>query len=149
TLKDYRETVEPDSPNVVLLSPAGGPHPYYTESGYVAGSDQAALSVPGEDTLWTASSQSPLTQSSPVTLTYDNGKGLKFTRTISVDDKYMFTIDDHVANSGSDEVTIYPYALVSRHGIPEVKAYYILHEGLIGVVDNGLEQITYKKAAAN
>jgi len=87
TLKDYRETVEPDSPNVVLLSPAGGPHPYYTESGYVAASDAAGASVPGEDTLWTAASQGPLTQSSPVTLTYDNGKGLEFTRTISVDDK--------------------------------------------------------------
>ncbi len=96
-----------------------------------------------------ASTQGPLTQSSPVTLTYDNGKGLKFTRTISVDDKYMFTIDDMVANTGSDPVTLYPYALVSRHGIPEVKAYYILHEGLIGVVDNGLEEISYKKAAAN
>lgn len=149
TLKDYRETVEPDSPNVVLLSPAGAPHPYYTENGYVAASDQAGLSVPGEDTLWTASTQGPLTQSSPVTLTYDNGKGLKFTRTISVDDKYMFTVDDKVANTGSEPVTVYPYALVSRHGIPEVKAYYILHEGLIGVVDNGLEEISYKKAAGN
>jgi YidC/Oxa1 family membrane protein insertase len=149
TLKDYRETVEPDSPNVVLLSPAGAPHPYYTENGYVAASDQAGLSVPGEDTLWTASSQAPLTQSSPVTLTYDNGKGLKFTRTISVDDKYMFTIDDKVANTGSEAVTVYPYALVSRHGIPQTQSYYILHEGLIGVVNEGLEEISYKKAANN
>src|SRR5262249_14143606 len=132
TLKDYRETVEPDSPNVVLLSPAGAPHPYYTEHGYVAAPDQPGLSLPGDDTLWTAATQGPLTQSAPVTLTYDNGKGLKFTRAISVDDKYMFTIDDHVENTGSDAVTVYPYALVSRHGIPEVKAYYILHEGLIG-----------------
>src|SRR5581483_3177559 len=149
TLKDYRETVEPDSPNVVLLSPAGSPHPYYTEHGFVAASDQAGLSLPGDGTLWTAESKGPLTPSSPVTLTYDNGKGLKFTRTISVDDKYMFTIDDRVANSGSEPVTIYPYALVSRHGIPQTQSYYILHEGLIGVVDDSLEQITYKKAAAN
>jgi YidC/Oxa1 family membrane protein insertase len=149
TLKDYRETVEPDSPNVVLLSPAGAPHPYYTENGFVAASDETGVSVPGEDTLWAASTRGPLTQSSPVTLTYDNGKGLKFARTISVDDKYMFTIDDHVANTGSEPVTLYPYALVSRHGIPLVKGYYILHEGLIGVVDNGLEEISYKKAAAN
>ena len=58
----------------------------------------------------------PLTQSSPITLTYDNGKGLKFTRTISVDEKYMFIVDDKVANNGGDPVTVYPYALVSRHG---------------------------------
>ena len=37
TLKDYRETVEPTSPQVVLLSPAGGPHAYYAESGFVGG----------------------------------------------------------------------------------------------------------------
>jgi YidC/Oxa1 family membrane protein insertase len=149
TLKDYRETVDPDSPNVVLLSPAGSPNPYYTEHGYVGPSGDAGLSLPGDDTLWTAATSGPLTPSSPVTLTYDNGKGLKFTRTISVDDKYMFTVDDHVENAGTEPVTLYPYALVSRHGIPPTKSYYILHEGLIGVVDNGLEQITYKKAADN
>src|SRR5262249_46668666 len=62
TLKDYRETVEPDSPNVILLSPAGGPHAYYAEHGYVAAPDQPGLSLPGDDTLWTAATQGPLTQ---------------------------------------------------------------------------------------
>ena len=118
TLKEYRETVEPDSPNVVLLSPAGGPHPYYTEHGYVAATGDQDLSVPGRRHGVDGIEPGPLTQSSPVTLTYDNGKGLKFTRTISVDEKYMFTVDDKVANSGSDPVTVYPYALVSRHGLP-------------------------------
>ena len=146
TLKDYRETVEPDSPNVILLSPAGGPHAYYAEHGFVGGDNAKDLSLPGADTVWKATSQAPLTQSSPVTLTYDNGKGLTFTRTIAVDDKYMFTVTDKVANSGSEPVTLYPYALVSRHETPQVKGYYILHEGLIGVVDDGLQEITYKKA---
>jgi YidC/Oxa1 family membrane protein insertase len=149
TLKDYRETVEPASPHVVLLSPAGGPHAYYTEHGWVAEAGKD-VSVPGPDTLWTAEAQGPLTPSSPLTLTYDNGKGLKFTRTIALDDKYMFTVDDTVANTGSDSVTLYPYALVSRHETPHVQGFYILHEGLIGVVDDGgLEEISYKKAIAN
>jgi YidC/Oxa1 family membrane protein insertase len=143
TLKDYRETVEPSSPQVVLLSPAGGPHAYYAESGFVGGE---GLALPNADTLWTAASEAPLTQDAPVTLTYDNGKGLKFTRTISVDDKYMFTIDDQVANTGADTVTLHPYALVSRHETPHVQGFYILHEGLIGVVNEGLEEITYANA---
>ncbi|MET0157784.1 MAG: membrane protein insertase YidC, partial [Methyloceanibacter sp.] len=143
TLKDYRETVEPSSPQVVLLSPAGGPHAYYAESGFVGGE---GLALPHADTLWTAASEAPLTQDAPVTLTYDNGKGLKFTRTISVDDKYMFTIDDQVANTGADTVTLHPYALVSRHETPHVQGFYILHEGLIGVVNEGLEEITYASA---
>ena len=62
----------------------------------------------------------------------------------------MFTIDDQVANTGGEPVTLYPYALVSRHETPQVQGFYILHEGLIGVVDDsGLEQISYKKAIAN
>jgi len=147
-LKDYRVTVKPDSPEVVLLSPSGEPDAYYAERGFV-GSGGEDLALPAGDTLWTAQSQGPLTPQSPVVLTYDNGKGLKFTRTISVDDKYMFTIDDKVANTGAAAVTIYPYGLVSRHGEPKTKSYYILHEGLIGVVDDGLEEISYKKAVDN
>jgi YidC/Oxa1 family membrane protein insertase len=143
TLKDYRETVEPSSAQVVLLSPAGGPHAYYAELGFVGGE---GLALPTADTLWTAASEAPLTQGAPVTLTYDNGKGLKFTRTIAVDDKYMFTVDDKVANTGTDTVTIHPYALVSRHETPHVQGFYILHEGLIGVVNEGLEEITYANA---
>jgi YidC/Oxa1 family membrane protein insertase len=148
TLKDYRETVEPDSPQVVLLSPAGSPHAYYTEHGFVGGGG-SDLNLPTPDTVWKAESQGSLTPNSPVKLSYDNGKGLKITRIISVDDKYMFSVDDTVANTGSEAVTIYPYALVSRHETPHVQGFYILHEGLIGVVDDGLEQITYKKALEN
>ncbi|MGH9806115.1 MAG: membrane protein insertase YidC [Terriglobia bacterium] len=148
TLKNYRETVQPTSPQVVLLSPAGGPGAYYTEHGFVAEAGKS-VTVPGPDTVWQAPSGATLTPDSPVTLTYDNGQGLKFTRTIDVDDKYMFTLDDKVVNSGSEPVTLYPYALVSRHELPHVQGFYILHEGLIGVVDGSLEQITYKKAIAS
>ncbi|MGE3528506.1 MAG: membrane protein insertase YidC [Methyloceanibacter sp.] len=146
TLKDYRETVEPSSPQVVLLSPAGGPHAYYAESGFVGGTAGGDLGLPDGETLWTAASETPLSPDSPVTLTYDNGKGLKFTRTIAIDDKYMFTIDDKVTNSGTEAVTLYPYALISRHETPHVQGFYILHEGLIGVVDDGLQEITYSTA---
>lgn len=145
TLKDYRVTVEPDSPQVILLSPTGTQHAYYAERGFV-GAGKSDLPLPSGDTLWTAATQEPLTPGSPVTLSYDNGEGLKFTRTISVDDKYMFTIDDKVTNTGTDAVTLHPYALVSRHELPKVHGFYILHEGLIGVVDDGLEEISYATA---
>src|SRR5680860_1139021 len=117
--------VVPDSPQVTLLSPAGDPHAYYAERGFVGGGS-SDLALPGGDTLWTAKGQGPLTPSSPITLTYDNGKGLTFTRIVSVDDKYMFTIDDTVANAGAEAVTLYPYGLVSRHELPKVQGFYIL-----------------------
>jgi YidC/Oxa1 family membrane protein insertase len=147
TLKDYRETVEPTSPQVVLLSPEGGPHAYYAEAGFAGGAGSEGLALPTTDTLWTAASEATLTPDSPVTLTYDNGKGLKFTRTIAIDDKYMFTIDDQVTNSGSDSVALFPYAFVRRHETPPIQGFFILHEGLIGVVDDaGLQEITYSSA---
>ena len=145
TLKDYRTTVDPKSAQVVLLSPADSPHAYYAESGFVGGAG-GDLGLPTADTLWTAANQETLTPNSPATLTYDNGKGLKFTRTISVDDKYMFTVDDEVKNSGTEPVALYPYASVRRHETPEIQGFFILHEGLIGVVDEGLEEITYDNA---
>ncbi len=81
-----------------------------------------------------------------MTLTYDNGEGLIFRRTIAVDDQYLFTIKDEVQNKGTSPVTLFPYGLISRHGTPEVLGYYILHEGLIGVIgDKGLQEETYKK----
>ena len=91
--------------------------------------------------------EGPLTQSAPVTLTYDSGKGLTFTRIIAVDDKYMFTVTDKVANSGSEPVTLHPYALVSRHETPQVKGYYILHEGLIGALGGHLQETKYSSIA--
>ena len=66
-------------------------------------------------------------------------------RTISVDDKYLFTIKDDVSNKGESPVTLFPYALISRHGIPPTAGYYVLHEGLIGVLgESGLQEFTYK-----
>ena len=59
-----------------------------------------------------------LTPTTPVTLTWDNGQGLVFTRIISVDDKYMFTVTDSVANTSGNKVTLYPYAYVARDGVP-------------------------------
>ena len=78
-------------------------------------------------------------------LKYDNGEGLTFRRTISVDDRYLFTVKDDVTNTGNAPVTLYPYALISRGGTPPVSGYSILHEGFIGYLgDEGLKELSYK-----
>src|SRR5215467_10358230 len=95
--------------------------------------------------MWSQEGTGSLGPGRPVTLSYNNGEGLEFRRTISVDDKYLFTLKDEVVNSGTTSVSLYPYALVSRHGTPQTSGYYILHEGLIGVMgDQGEQQFTYK-----
>ena len=96
--------------------------------------------------MWQQEGSGSLTPTSPVTLKYDNGDGLTFRRTISIDDRYLFTIKDDVTNVGNAPVTLYPFALISRHGTPKVSGYYILHEGLIGYLgDQGLQEYGYKK----
>jgi len=143
SLIKYRETVDPNSPPIVLLAPSGSPHPFYAEFGWSAPSG-ASVKLPTADTLWQQQGSGALSVGHPVTLVYDNGEGLQFHRTIAVDDKYLFTIKDEVINNGAAPVTLYPFGLVSRHGTPQTLGYYILHEGLIGVFgDKGLQEETY------
>ena len=140
----FRETVDPKSPPVVLLSPSGTADPFYAEFGWTGGGGPD-LKLPTSETLWTRTGSGTLGVGNPITLTYDNGEGLEFRRTIAVDDKFLFTIKDEVTNKGANPVTLYPYALISRHGTPQTLGYYILHEGLIGVLgDSGLQEFTYK-----
>jgi YidC/Oxa1 family membrane protein insertase len=96
-LKKYRETVAPGSPHVVLFSPSGAPHPFYAEFGWTAGAN-TTQPMPNQDTIWRLEPGGPLTPESPVTLTWDNGQGLLFRRTISVDDDYLFKVADEVEN---------------------------------------------------
>ncbi|MBV8849766.1 MAG: membrane protein insertase YidC [Methylobacteriaceae bacterium] len=141
-LKGYRETVDPSSPNIVLLSPSGSPQPYYAEWGFVPQPGQN-VELPKGDTLWTADT-TVLTAEKPVNLTYDNGAGLIFHRTIAVDDQYMFTVTQSIENKGTEPVTLFPYELVSRHGKPTVSGYAVLHEGFVGVVgDSGVKETSY------
>jgi YidC/Oxa1 family membrane protein insertase len=142
-LAKYRETVAPQSPNVVLFSPSGSPAPYYAEYGWVAGPG-ITQPLPGNDTAWRLEKGSVLTPSSPVTLGWDNGQGLFFHRTIAADENYLLTVTDTVENRSGAEVGLFPYALISRHGLPHTQGFYILHEGPIGVMgEEGLKELHY------
>jgi YidC/Oxa1 family membrane protein insertase len=146
-LKNYRETTDPKSPNIVLLSPSGAPDAYFIDLNYIA-PQGVALDLPKSDTLWKADGQR-LTETTPVTLTYDNGKGLVFKRKISVDDSYMFTVADTVENKGKEPVTLFPDASSTRQGLPKTSGYAVLHEGFIGVIgaDQPSSEMTYPAIA--
>jgi len=145
SLTQYRETVDPNSPPIVLFAPSGAPDAYYAEFGWVPASG-TTLKLPGTETLWSEEGSGALGVGHPVTLSYDNGEGLVFRRVIAVDDHYLFTIKDQVQNKTGAPATLFPYALISRHGTPKTQGYYILHEGLIGVMgDQGEQTETYKK----
>ena len=141
SLVNYRETIEKNSPNIVLFAPSQSPNPYYAEFGWVAAQGVTAV-VPTAQTEWTASAQK-LTTEAPLTLTWANGQGLNFKREIAIDANYMFTITDSVENSSGQTVSLFPYGLISRHGTPETAGFYILHEGMIGVQADKLQEMHY------
>ncbi|MBD8066863.1 membrane protein insertase YidC [Devosia sp. PTR5] len=133
-LKQYRETVDPSSPIITLLSPAGAPDAYYAEEGWVpvAGS---SIAVPNAQSQWTViSDNATLSVGNPVTLSWDNGAGLVFNRTVSVDEHYLFTVKQMIQNNTGGDVALYPYSRVVRHGTPHVQNFFIQHEGPHGVL---------------
>jgi hypothetical protein len=141
-LNDYHETVDPTSPNIVLLSPVGAANAYYADFGWVA--QEPGVALPTADTVWQVQGDQ-LAPGHPVTLTWDNGQGLKFERRFELDDNFMFKVTQRVENGSGQTVTLFPYGLIARHGTPHLLNYYILHEGLLGVLDGKLiDNISYK-----
>lgn len=142
TLIGYHETPSPSSPEITLLSPVGTQDPYYAEFGWVAA--DTSIKLPGADSVWSpGADQTELTPDHPIALAWDNGEGLRFVRTISVDDKYMFTIKQRVENYGTKAVALFPYSFITRTGTPITAKTYILHEGPLGVLDGTLQEHKY------
>ncbi|TNE35336.1 MAG: membrane protein insertase YidC, partial [Alphaproteobacteria bacterium] len=102
----------------------------------------AQINLPTSNTVWT-SKDTELTPDHPVELIWDNGEGLIFHRIISIDQNYMFTVEQKVENKSGATITLYPYGLISRHGTPKTAHYYILHEGPIGIFNDTLEETDY------
>jgi YidC/Oxa1 family membrane protein insertase len=142
-LKEYHETVDDSSPIITLLSPASAPNGYFAEQGWVAPGG-AAVALPAADTLWTVEGNPTLTETTPVTLVWDNGAGLTFRRTFAVDQHYLFTVTQSVTNATGAEVSLFPYARIARDGTPMVHNFFVLHEGPLAVLgDKNLMEITY------
>ncbi|CDL01069.1 Inner membrane protein oxaA [Magnetospirillum gryphiswaldense MSR-1 v2] len=141
TLAGYHETADPTSKEIELLSPTGAAHPYHAEFGWVP--VDAGIKTPGPDTVWSVAQGNELSPGSTVVLNWDNGDGLRFVRTVSVDENYMFQIAQRVENYGTKPVTLHPFGLISRTGTPKTEGMYILHEGPLGVFDGTLKEHKY------
>jgi YidC/Oxa1 family membrane protein insertase len=146
-LADYRETLAPNSPNVRLLEPRSDAKPYYVQYGWSAAPGEQ-VKLPDNDTVWATSSDT-LSSGRPVTLSWNNGAGLTFQIKFAIDDEYMFTVQQSVQNTTGAPVKLFPWARVRRDYTPEVSGYYILFEGLLGVVNNTLQEMTYSGAKSD
>ena len=141
-LKGYRQTIDKGSPLVELFRPEGAQNAYFAEFGWTAAN---IAGLPTSETVWTAAAGARLTPTTPVVLTYDNGAGLSFKRTISIDDKAMFTVVDTVANAGTLPVSLAAYGSVQRQGLAQDHVpIAVVHEGAVSVLSDRLKTINYK-----
>ena len=144
-LSNYQETLDPNSPNVTLLRPVGGDMAYYALFGWAPGGGLEASDVPGTDTIWALEGGQTLTPESPITLRWDSPSGLIFRRQIAVDADYMFTVTQSVENPTDTARRAAPYGIVARHGLPDVKHFFVLHEGVVAMADGTLNEVKYNK----
>jgi len=140
-LKNYFENLKEDSDYVKLLSPKGTNNSYFVEHGWLS-SNNSDIKLPNSKTIWN-SDNSEINPNYITTLTWDNGDGIIFKRTISLDKEYMFEIKQTVINNSNKDITLYPYGIINREGFPKLSGLYILHEGPIGVLNDRLQEIDY------
>ncbi len=145
-LSNYRETIDPASPTIVLLSPAGSPNAFFAEQGLV-GATGTTAKLPDSKTVWSAPADAVLGVGKPVTLTWDNGGGLVFSRQIAIDDKYVFSVTQSVQNNTAAPVAVIPYARIQRQDTPKISGYWVFYEGMLGFLGDKLQEVKYKDIA--
>ena len=143
TLSKYKESLDINSENIHLLSPNGTLNPYFIETGWINNNE---IEVPNQNTIWKSNSSS-LSPSNPVTLEWTNSKNITFKKIFTIDDNYMFSITQEIENKSNEEIEIYPYRVIKRINTPDTIGFFILHEGLISLVDDELLEKNYDDLA--
>ena len=138
-LLDYKQTVQKNSKDVILLSPTGTKNVYYAEFGWI--SNNKYIELPTNKSIWT-SNKEHLNPNEKITLSWKNSEGVEFLIIILLDENYMFTIEQKIL--GLDNIKIKPYAAISRTINPDNQSQMLIHEGAIGVFDNKLEEIKFE-----
>ena len=138
-LKNYRKTLDPESDQIRFLKKIDEREPFFIQFGW---SSPNKNKVPNGNTVWKGS-KSSLDPNNPVTLTWNNGEGLKFSQIISIDDNYMIKVIQKVKNETNNSVNLYPYGLIRRSGEPKTTDFFVLHEGPLGVFDGSLKEHSY------
>ena len=140
TFKKYTETLNGND-QIVLLNPKKLKNGYFVETGWATNSQN--IDVPNLEPTWKNKNNNKLTPSSPIELFWENEQGIIFKKIISLDEKYLFTVDQSITNNTSKKYNFYPYGQIIRNTAPKVTNFYILHEGLLGVFDEQLIEEDY------
>ena len=141
SFKNYKEDIKSNN-KLLFLNPKETENGYFIESGWASIGNK--IKVPTNKSIWNVVGNKILSVNNPVTLEWNNGSKLIFRKKIVIDDKYLFKINQEVENKSSKKIELYPYAQITRNKKPkDLKGFYILHEGFIGVLDKELKEDDY------
>jgi len=139
-LEEYRETLDPTSDFITYLNPLGSQDAYYLDTGWV--SPDSTIELPNNKSVWKAD-KSSIGINDPVKLTWQNSQNIIFEKIITLDEHYLFSVDQRVINNSGKSFDLYPFGLSKRQGLPEMQNFFILHEGPLSVTDGVLEEYDY------
>lgn len=139
-LQKYNAKLNDDSSKIEFLKPQQTENHHFADLGWL--SLDKSIVLPNVSSLW-KTEDSELTPEHPITLFWDNGNGIRIIRHISVDKNYLFTIKDTVENNTSNEIDIFPYALINRNIDGMVTERSVVHEGMSAVIDKTLKEVKY------
>ena len=139
-LEEYRETLDPTSDFITYLNPLGSQDAYYLDTGWV--SPDSTIELPNNKSVWKAD-KSSIGINDPVKLTWQNSQNIIFEKIITLDEHYLFSVDQRVINNSGKSFDLYPFGLSKRQGIPQMENFFILHEGPLSVTDSVLKEYDY------
>lgn len=145
-LEEFRETLDPTSDLIEFLNPLGSQDAYYLDTGWV--SSDSTLELPNNKSIWKTDKTS-MGVNDPVKLFWTNSQGITFEKIISLDENYLFNVDQRVINNSDRSFDLFPFGLSKRQGIPEMQNFFILHEGPISITDGVLEEYDYDDLKEN
>jgi len=146
-LLNYKETLDKDSKNISLFLPEGTSNPYYVELGWKTLSNKtSSITLPTLDTHWKATS-SFLEPGYPVSLLWTNDHNITFKIHFTIDENYLFTVSQEIENNSSSVIEVFPYRLIKRINMPDTINFFILHEGLISLLNDELLEKKYTALA--
>ena len=139
--KNYNEKLE-GKKKVVLLNPRNASDTYYLETGWVTNNKN--IDLPNNKSKWKVEGNTKLSPGNDVKLIWKNAQGLTFEKIISIDNKFLFTVNQKIKNNTNKIYNFYPYSQIIRKNIPrDIVNFFILHEGPLGVFDDQLVEKDY------
>ena len=139
--KNYNAKLE-GKKKVVLLNPRNASDTYYLETGWV--SNNKNIDLPNNKSKWKVEGNTKLSPENDVKLVWKNAQGLTFEKIISIDNKFLFTVNQKIKNNTNKIYNFYPYSQIIRKNIPrDIVNFFILHEGPLGVFDDQLVEKDY------